>query len=89
LVRRIPNPNDRRSVEVVILDAGTRTVDEVKDVYREAFTAAIPADQMGTLATLLEAFDAHGADPAPVAQQRGDPGGGADVPVRQPGRAAR
>jgi DNA-binding MarR family transcriptional regulator len=65
LVRRIPNPNDRRSVEVVILDAGTRTVDEVKDVYREAFTTAVPADQMGTLATLLEAFDAelaaHGA----------------------------
>lgn len=65
LVRRLPNPNDRRSVEVVILDEGSRTVDEVKDVYREAFTTAIPADRMGTLATLLEAFDAelaaHGA----------------------------
>lgn len=58
LVRRIPNPNDRRSVEVVILDEGSRVVDEVKDVYRQAFASAVPAEQMGALATMLESFDA-------------------------------
>lgn len=58
-VRRVPNPNDRRSVEVVILDEGVRAVDEVKDIYRDAFTAAVPSAQMGLLADVLEAFDAE------------------------------
>jgi len=58
-VRRVPNPNDRRSVEVVILDEGVRAVDEVKEIYRDAFTAAVPSAQMGLLADVLEAFDAE------------------------------
>lgn len=58
-VRRVPNPNDRRSVEVVILDEGVRAVDEVKDIYRDAFTAAVPSARMGFLADVLEAFDAE------------------------------
>jgi DNA-binding MarR family transcriptional regulator len=57
LVERVPNPDDRRSVSVVILPDGTRMVDEVKDLYRDAFTAAVPDGQMGALADLLEAFD--------------------------------
>lgn len=59
LVERVPNPNDRRSVSVVIRPDGTRMVDEVKDVYRDAFTTAIPAGKLRELAGLLEAFDAE------------------------------
>ncbi|WIE65479.1 MarR family transcriptional regulator [Curtobacterium sp. MCLR17_036] len=57
LVRRVPNPADRRSVEVRITEAGTRSAAEVKDVYREAFSAAVPTDRMAVLAALLESLD--------------------------------
>lgn len=56
-VERIPNPEDRRSVTVAILDAGVSVVDSVKDVYRDAFATAVRADHVDRLATDLEAFD--------------------------------
>jgi DNA-binding MarR family transcriptional regulator len=59
LVERVPNPNDRRSVTVVLRPDGATMVREVKDIYRDAFTTAIPAGKMHELAVLLEAFDAE------------------------------
>jgi DNA-binding MarR family transcriptional regulator len=56
-VERIPNPDDRRSVTVAILDAGVDVVDSVKDVYRRAFETAVPATRIDQLAADLESFD--------------------------------
>jgi DNA-binding MarR family transcriptional regulator len=64
LVERVPNPNDRRSVTVVIHPEGVRLVDEVKDIYREAFLAAVPTGRLRDLAVMLEAFDAELRDRA-------------------------
>jgi DNA-binding MarR family transcriptional regulator len=57
-VERIPNPGDRRSVYVRITPSGVALVDDVKDVFREAFAAAIPADRLADFTGMLTAVDA-------------------------------
>lgn len=65
LVRREPDPHDRRGVRVVLTESGLRCVDAafVDLVAREQdLLAALPPDQQGELSdrlrTLLSAFDA-------------------------------
>ncbi|MFZ7086766.1 MarR family winged helix-turn-helix transcriptional regulator [Curtobacterium sp. RRHDQ10] len=57
LVRRVPNPDDRRSVYVTITDDGSVMVADVKDMFRDAFATAIPADRMEDFTTMLAAVD--------------------------------
>ena len=59
LVRREPDPTDRRGVRVVLTDAGRKTVDDaVFDlVAREhEVLETLPADQQDALASLLRAL---------------------------------
>jgi DNA-binding MarR family transcriptional regulator len=42
-VERVPNPDDRRSITVVLTDSGERALFTYRDQFRDAIEAAIPA----------------------------------------------
>ena len=49
-VRREPNPDDRRSVIVVLTDRGEAVLDEYRDHFREAIEKAVPVAMRRELA---------------------------------------
>jgi DNA-binding MarR family transcriptional regulator len=56
-VHRVPNPDDRRSIAVVMLKGGADVVEAVRGVYRTIFAEAMPLDRLPAFADQLEAID--------------------------------
>jgi DNA-binding MarR family transcriptional regulator len=52
-VRREPNPDDRRSVIVVLTEQGEAALDEYREQFRQAIEAAVPADMRRSLADCM------------------------------------
>lgn len=56
LVRRIPNPDDRRSVYLELTDVGSESAAWVTDRYKETARAALNADHSTTSESKIDVF---------------------------------
>jgi DNA-binding MarR family transcriptional regulator len=54
-IQRMPHPNDRRSVVLMLAPAGAESVSRVLGFYREAFERAVPAERMESFTDTLNA----------------------------------